>query len=80
MALKLGYILYKTFIENILNILDKNSIIETGKTKTILKRIHKVCENIYDYKDFNKLILKLINYYTNTSKNIKDMVEYTSIL
>ena len=73
-------ILYKTFIENILNIINKNSMLETGKTKKILKRVHKVYKNIYDYKDFNKLILKLINYYTNTSKNIKDMVEYTSSL
>jgi len=73
-------ILYKTFIENISNIITKNSIIETGETKRVYRTIHKVCENIYNYNDFNKLILKLIKYYTNTSQNIKDMVEYTSTL
>jgi hypothetical protein len=73
-------ILYKTFIENILNIINKNSIKETGETKTILKRVHKVYINIYEYNDFNKLILKLIKYYIENSKNIKDMVEYTSSL
>lgn len=73
-------ILYKTFIENILNIIKANSIKETGETKTILKRVHKVCKNIYKYNDFNKLILNLIKYYTNNSKNIKDMVKYTSTL
>ena len=73
-------ILYITFIENILKILDKNSVIDTGVTKKIYKRIHKVCKNIYAYNDFNKLILKLIKYYTTSPKNIKDMVEYTSTL
>lgn len=73
-------VLYKTFIENILNIIKANSIKETGETKTILKRVHKVCKNIYKYNDFNKLILNLIKYYTNNSKNIKDMVKYTSTL
>lgn len=71
---------YKTFIKNIINILDKKYIIETGETTIVLKTEHKLCKNIYDHKDFNKLILKLISYYTTTSQNIKDITEYTSTL
>ena len=73
-------ILYKTFIKNILNILDKKYIIETVETKRVLKTEHKLYTNIYDHKDFNKLILKLIMYYTTTSQNIVDITEYTSTL
>ena len=45
-----------------------------------LKTEHKLYTNIYDHKDFNKLILKLIMYYTTTSQNIVDITEYTSTL
>jgi len=73
-------ILYKVFIENILDILNKNSMIETGDTITIIKTTHKIYKNIYEYRDFNKLILKLIKYFTNTSRDIKDMIEYMHTL
>jgi tRNA A-37 threonylcarbamoyl transferase component Bud32 len=68
-----------SFIKNILNYLNQKYVVDTGRTKKILRREYKIYKYTYEKNSFTKLLRKLVNQYSQNNK-IEDLNKYLNKL